>query len=232
MQKRLTKWFLTALALSFSLGASAEVLEVYNWKAHPGKAQQMYDTMAKAKAIQESVGISVDVFNLQVGSDMTVDYVLRFDSMADWGAKKDAINTNSKWMALWAESSAAGNADLQSSLVGINLDPSIMADDFDNLVVYNVFVWQPSPGQAANLVARMIEAKAIHEDLGARIDIYSEGIGGTGNYHYVISAKSWTELAAVNTRMSESKAWSAFQAANDPNAATLIRSFSGQRAPL
>jgi len=78
----------------------------------------------------------------------------------------------------------------------------------------------------------MIEAKAIHEDLGARIDIYSEGIGGTGNYHYVISAKSWTELAAVNTRMSESKAWSAFQAANDPNAATLIRSFSGQRAPL
>lgn len=84
MQKRLTKWFLTALALSFSLGASAEVLEVYNWKAHPGKAQQMYDTMAKAKAIQESVGISVDVFNLQVGSDMTVDYVLRFDSISDW----------------------------------------------------------------------------------------------------------------------------------------------------
>ena len=98
--------------------------------------------------------------------------------------------------------------------------------------VFNAFVWDPAPGKTGLLVSRMAEAKQLHEGLGARIDIYAEGIGGTGNYHYIVSFKNWTDMAAFTTKLNGSKAWAKFNSESDPTAATLIKSFSGQRAPL
>ena len=72
----------------FPFAAMAEILEVYNWKATPGMGQKMFETMAGAKRIHETLGVRVDVYNLQVGSDLSVDYVMRFDSMADWGPRQ------------------------------------------------------------------------------------------------------------------------------------------------
>ena len=81
--KSMFKNILFVLVFSFPYAATAEILEAYNWKARPGMADKMYVIMAKAKTIQEDLGIEVDVCNLQVGSDLTVDYVVRFDSMSD-----------------------------------------------------------------------------------------------------------------------------------------------------
>ena len=232
MLKSMYKQIALLLILLSPLAAMAEILEVYNWKARPGMGQQMFETMARAKQIQESLGIRVDVYNLQIGSDLSVDYVLRFDSMAEWGSKKDAISSNAEWMEFWAESGKVSASELQFSLIGINLDESVKANSFDDLQVFNAFVWDPAPGKTGLLVSRMAEAKQLHEGLGARIDIYAEGIGGTGNYHYIVSFKNWTDMAAFTTKLNGSKAWAKFNSESDPTAATLIKSFSGQRAPL
>ena len=216
----------------FPFAAMAEILEVYEWKANPGMGQQMFETMAGAKQIHETLGVRVDVYGLQVGSDGSVHYVMRFDSMADWGSKKDAIASSAEWMEFYAEAGKKAASELQSSLFGINLDESVKASSFDDLQVFNAFVWDPAPGKTGLLVSRMAEAKQLHEGLGARIDIYAEGIGGTGNYHYIVSFKNWTDMAAFTTKLNGSKAWAKFNSESDPTAATLIKSFSGQRAPL
>lgn len=233
MMKSLFKNALLALVFSLPFSATAEILEVYNWKANPGMSGKMYTIMAKAKTIQEALGIQVDVYNLQVGSDLTVDYVLRFDSMSDWGSKKDALSANEDWMALWAESASAGAGEVQSSLVGINLDSTKTAASFDKLwEVYNVFVYDAAPGEDVSLLSRFAEAQKIHEKLGARIDIYGEGSGGTGNFHYVMSFPNWTEMASFNDKLSESKAWAKFQSETKPGSAELVKSFSGSKAPI
>ena len=122
---------------------------------------------------------------------------------------------------------------MQSSLVGINLESTKTAASFDKLWdVYNVFVWDAAPGEDALLLSRFAEAKVIHEELGARIDAYSEGSGGTGDFHYVISFKSWTEMASFNEKLAKSKAWAKFQSENNPESAKLVRSFSGSKAPI
>ena len=231
--KSIFKNTLFALIFSFPFSATAEILEVYNWKANPGMAGKMYEIMAKAKTIQEDLGIEVDVYNLQVGSDLTVDYVLRFDSMSDWGSKKDALGANESWMALWAESASAGAGEVQSSLVGINLDSTKTAASFDKLWgVYNVFVWDAAPGKDVLLLSRFAEAQKIHEKLGARIDAYGEGSGGTGNFHYVMSFPNWKKMASFNDKLSKSKEWAKFQSENDPNSSKLVKSFSGSKAPI
>ena len=63
--KSIFKNTLFALIFSFPFSATAEILEVYNWKANPGMAEKMYEIMAKAKTIQEDLGIEVDVYNLK-----------------------------------------------------------------------------------------------------------------------------------------------------------------------
>jgi hypothetical protein len=104
----------------FPFAAMAEILEVYDWKANPGMGQQMFETMAGAKRIHETLGVRVDVYGLQVGSDGSVHYVMRFDSMADWGSKKDAIASSAEWMEFYAEAGKTAASELQSSLIGIN----------------------------------------------------------------------------------------------------------------
>jgi len=39
-------------------------------------------------------------------------------------------------------------------------------------------------------------------------------------------------MAAFNKKLTGSKAWAKFNSENDPTASTLIKSFSGQKAPL
>ncbi len=80
---------LSALLLSFSPYAVAEVIEVYTWKAFPGKGTLMMSNMADAAAIHTAEGASVYVYAHNVGSTQLVDYVLRWDNRGAWGATKD-----------------------------------------------------------------------------------------------------------------------------------------------
>jgi hypothetical protein len=136
-------------------------------------------------------------------------------------------------MVLWAESESASAGEVQSSLVGINLDSTKTAASFDKLwYVYNVFVWDAASSMDPMLLSRFAHAKEIHQELGARIDAYSEGSGGTGNFHYVMSFKNWTEMASFNEKLTTSKAWAKFQPENNPESAKSVRSFSGSKAPI
>ena len=53
------------------------------------------------------------------------------------------------------------------------------------------------------LVKLFSEAKNIHEKLGARIDLYSEGVGGSGKFHYLMTFKNWGELAKFNAKIAQ-----------------------------
>ena len=70
-------------------------------------------------------------------------------------------------------------------------------------------------------------AAEIHEGLGARAEAYSEGFGGTGNYHYVLLFDNWTEMGKFFNNMSQSKELAEFNASLEPGRATLVNSFSG-----
>ncbi len=77
--------------LTISSVSFAEVLEVYNWKAIPGKAQQMLSTMNEAAEIHTALGATVGIYQLNVGSENQVDYVVRTDDQISWGKFKDKL---------------------------------------------------------------------------------------------------------------------------------------------
>ena len=66
---------LSALLVSFSPFAVAEIIEVYTWKAFPGKGTLMLTNMAEAAAIHTDEGASVYMYAHNVGSTQLVDYV-------------------------------------------------------------------------------------------------------------------------------------------------------------
>ena len=57
-----------------------------------------------------------------------------------------------------------------------------------------------------------MKAKAIHEALGAKVNIYNEGIGGTGNIHYVMSLDSWSSMASSGDAIALSRELRVLQA--------------------
>ena len=180
--------------LTISSVSFAEVLEVYNWKAIPGKAQQMLSTMNEAAEIHTALGATVGIYQLNVGSENQVDYVVRTDDQISWGKFKDKLATSEEWARLWNKVSRNPSGELQMSLTGIYLDASKKASDFASPSVYGVWVWDPSPGYETQLLQNFAKAKEIHESLGARVEAYAEGVGGTGSYHYVLLIDIWTEM--------------------------------------
>ena len=77
------------------------------------------------------------------------------------------------------------------------------------------------------MMARFEESEAILEDLGARIEIYTEGAGGTGLVHYVMQYPSWTDMAKGFMAIGQSEKWAAFAADNDPDLGKVVQSFNG-----
>ena len=77
MRVKLTIVAITVLSMFASMLATAEIAEVYSWKANPGKTTEMMQSMAQAKAIQEKLGIKVSAYATSMGTDGFIDYVLR-----------------------------------------------------------------------------------------------------------------------------------------------------------
>ena len=218
---------LITIMIAISSSAYAEVAEVYQWKADPGKSQQMLNNMVEAAEIHTELGATVGIYALNVGSQNLVDYVLRFDDNESWGVYKDKIASSEKFQRFWTKVSRNPTGELQMSLTGINLDASTKAADFAGPFVYGVWVWDPSPGYEAQLLQNFARAAEIHEGLGARAEAYSEGFGGTGNYHYVLFFDNWTEMGKFFNSMAQSKELAEFNASLEPGRATLVNSFSG-----
>ena len=80
---------LLGLLVSVSLISYAEVAEVYQWKAFPGKQQDMLMAMARAAKIHLDEGAQVSINAHNIGSTQLVDYILRWDDSKKYAQSKD-----------------------------------------------------------------------------------------------------------------------------------------------
>ncbi len=198
---------ITILCLSISTVSIADVVEVFQWKAHPGRAQDMLLSMAAAAQISASEGgqVSIDAHN--IGSTQLINYVVRWDNSKDYAKSKDKQRSSKAWEAFWAESNANPAGELVASFSANNLDPTKKASDFKGSYVYSAAIWKVNPGKDLALIGRFMEAKSVLEAAGARVEIYAGGWGAPGEYHYVLMFDSWTELEASFSKLGPGSDW-------------------------
>ena len=219
--KRIT----TLLArLLLSAASHAEVAECYSWQPDAGKTAATLQTMQEAAAIQEKLGAAVGIYQINVGGSH-VDYCMRWDNIMAWGASKDQMMTSTE-LAEWF-ASVKPSATMIGNITGANVDISVAADSMPGPWVYQVQVWELAPSSRAQTMARFEEAEAILEELGARVEIYTEAAGGTGLVHYVLQYPNWSDMAKGFMAIGQSEKWAAFVAENDPSTAVMVQSFNG-----
>ena len=196
-----------SIFLSISTVSFADVVEVFQWKAFPGKAQEMLESMSKAAKIYASEGgqVSIDAHN--IGSTQLINYVIRWDNSKDYAKSKDLQRSSKAWADFWAESNANPAGELVASFSANNLDPSKKASDFKGSYVYSATIWKVNPGKDLALITRFLEAKPILEAAGARVEIYAGGWGAPGEYHYVLMYDSWTALEASFSKLGPGSDW-------------------------
>ena len=216
--------------ISFSTLTFSDVAEVYTWKAAPGKDAELIQAFREAAVIHEKEGATVSIEAMNVGDTMgTYQYVLRWDDAVEWGTSKDKINTSPEWAEFGQKYAPGSLGEMTSSLSGVNLDNTVKASDFSDPFVYSVQVWDPTPGKIQELISNFMMAKSMIEAAGARVEIYSEGTGGNGKFHYVLLHENWAKMGEVYAALGSSEEWQAFQASTaQGNAATLVSSHSGQ----
>ena len=227
--KTIKNLIITSL-IGFSTITFSDVVEVYTWKAKPGKDAEIIQLFRDAAVIHENEGATVAMEAMNVGDTMgTYQYVMRWDNLVDWGISKDKLNTSAEWAALGEKYTPGELGEMTSSLSGVNLDSSVKASDFSDPFVYSVQVWDPTPGKIQELLSNFMMAKSMIEATGARVEIYSEGTGGNGKFHYVLLHENWTKMGEVYAALGSSEEWLAFQSSTaQGNAATLVSSHSGQ----
>ena len=196
-----------SIFLSISTVSFADVVEVFQWKAFPGKGQDMLESMSKAAKIYASEGgqVSIDAHN--IGSTQLINYVIRWDNSKDYAKSKDLQRSSKAWADFWAESNANPAGELVASFSANNLDPSKKASDFKGSYVYSAAIWKVNPGKDMALITRFMEAKPILEAAGARVEIYAGGWGAPGEYHYVLMYDSWAALEASFSKLGPGSDW-------------------------
>lgn len=210
--KRILRTILCLIVVSAPVSAFAERLEVFRWQALDGKTEQLLSALTKAAKLHEKSGASVGIFQMDVGAsgNATFDYVLRWDTSGDW-AKTKAYNSSEEWLKFFSEATSNPSGQLMMSLEGLNWDADVTAASFADDGPFRVFIWRPTPGMRAEVYKTFMAAKDIHEKLGAKINIYNEGIGGTGNVHYVMSWDDWESMAKSGDAIAASKEFMALQ---------------------
>ena len=188
------KHYLLGIFLFFSASSYAEVAEVYQWKAFPGKSQDMLVNMSKAAEIHKAQGAQVSINAHNIGSTQLVDYVVRWDNSKDYAKGKDLQASSEAWVQFWADANTNPSGELVASFAGNNLDQSKKASDINGSYVYSVSVWEVETGKDMQLIQAFMESKSILEDTGARVEIYQGNWGAPGEYHYVLLYDSWVAL--------------------------------------
>ena len=188
------KLFLLTFIMFQSTSSFADVGEVYQWKAFPGKTQQMLENMQEAAKIHEAEGALVAIDLLNIGSEPLVNYVLRWDNSKDYAAFKDQANQSEEWLEYWARVSQDPTGEMVASFSANNLDQTKKASDFEGSYVYSVTVWKVDPGKDLELIERFMESKSILESSGARVEIYAGNWGAPNEYHFLLMYDSWVDL--------------------------------------
>lgn len=186
---------------------NAEVAEVYQWKAFPGKQEAMLVSMAKAAEIHRAQGAQVSINAHNIGSTQMVDYVVRWDDTKKYAQSKDEQANSEAWVKFWAEVSGNPAGELVASFAANNLDQSKKASDFDGSYVYSVSVYEVVPGKDMELIERFMESKSILEKAGARVEVYQGNWGAPGQYHYVLLFDSWVSLEASFAKLGPGSEW-------------------------
>ena len=226
------KFILLGLLLNTSFLVKSEVAEVFSWKANPGKTAEMIENMAEAAGIQRALGAHVTINQLDVGSQQQVDYVIRFDSLEEWGASRDKLQASEEWNSFLARIGSDPSGTLELSFAAANLDPNTKSSSFPNSGVYGVWVWEVANGRLPEVLENFAKAKVIHEKLGARVEYYSEGLGLSNTLHYVGLFDTWSDMASFLSNAALSQELQAFQDSVDPDSATLVRQITGRTLPL
>ncbi len=226
------KKLLLTFTLVTSLNTFSEIAEVYSWKANPGQGADMIETMVEAATIQRNLGAHVTINQLDVGSQNQIDYVIRFDSMSEWGSYRDKLQASPEWNEFWNRVGEDPNGELEMSFAASNLDASVKSSSFSNSGVYGVWVWEVAAGKLPEVLENFAKAKAIHEELGARAEYYSEGLGLSNTLHYLMLFDDWSDMARFMENAANSQKLQMFQASVDPESATLVRQITGRTLPL
>ena len=80
------KYILFSIVLSSSTFIYTEVVEVYTWKANPGKDVELIQAFKEASVIHEKEGAVVAIEAMNVGSTQgTYQYVMRWNNATDYG---------------------------------------------------------------------------------------------------------------------------------------------------
>ena len=197
------KKILGVLTVLFSASAYADVVSVFVWEAPVGHAQQMFANGLQAEGMHEEMGAAVQVGQSQ---RFHMYYVMRFESAAARGAFVDKINASAEWQAFMGEVSQREGA---ATMVRVyNMTVLAQSEEIGGPAAV-VFQYKPNPGQAQAVVANALQGKAIHEKMGANVQVL---LDEEGMVHYVTTHASWAAQGefedAVNGGQNEE--WDAF----------------------
>jgi hypothetical protein len=79
------------------------VSQVLTWRPVPDQAKEFFGKVAKAKAIHERMGCTVNIASSVAGGEVgTVVYMMTFESGAAYGVFTDALEADQEWVEFWA----------------------------------------------------------------------------------------------------------------------------------
>ncbi len=189
----------------FAAQAWSDVAQVNIWAPYPGKAAQMYQNAAEAKAIHEKHGATVTIAQDQ---DLNMHYVVSFKDWIQYGKFSDAMAASEEWQAFWQRISSDSAADLTQTFM-IN-NPVVATPK----PVSMVFSWDVDAGRTADFISICEGAMPIHKRLGASPGI---NIDELGNVHYELTFDSWEAWGNYTTKAATDAEWSAYVAKHSEN---------------
>lgn len=196
------KTILFTLSMILAASTQAAVSSVFVWDAPPGGDAAMIQTAMSAKAIHEKLGATVFVGMDQEGR---MHYGISFETGAARGAFIDKIQANEEFSALMAEASQRDDAATMQEV--FNMTVALGSGGTGGKVIM-VFQYEPNPGRTGDVIAKMAEAKAIQEKLGAAVSV---NIDEEGWAHYVLNFANWEAQGKFADALADNEAWQAFQ---------------------
>jgi hypothetical protein len=101
------------------------VLGITQWRIRPGKMAEFIENCAKAKAIQERLGVqSVRIFAATFAGPNAnvVSYVIEHADAAAQGAFTDKLGTDPEWQDFWqGVNNADPSADMLSNAAAVEI---------------------------------------------------------------------------------------------------------------
>ena len=154
---RLTRLVCLLLVACAAPIAAAEVLQVNIYKPTPGNSALTFANGQEARAIHEKLG-----GNVVIGADTEgrMHYAVTFENWGAWAKFRAKANASKEFAAFNEKIAANPSAELEDQyLLNVPSPGGVGA-------VYQVFIWEPMPGQTGQLIQSGMQAEAILEKSG------------------------------------------------------------------